>query len=156
VERVAVVYQPGIADARALATRCAEYVAGRGREAVLYSSWDLEPEVPTDGLSLAIAFGGDGSTLRIARWLARAEVPILGVKMGRLGFLAELQPAELFDRLDPYLDGDYWLDVRSMLQAHLLPPEGDEAATDDELGEAGTGQQAGRGATVSPPATPSP
>jgi NAD+ kinase len=76
--------------------------------------------------------------------------------MGRLGFLAELQPAELFDRLDPYLDGDYWLDVRSMLQAHLLPPEGDDAATDAGPGGGSAGQQAEGGATVSPPATPSP
>ena len=102
----------------------ADHVTRRGREPVLYSSWDLGPDVPSDGLALAIAFGGDGSTLRVARWLARTEAPIVGVKMGRLGFLAELQPGELFDCLDPYLAGDYWLDVRCMVEAELLGAPG--------------------------------
>ncbi len=127
-QRVAIVYQPGIPDAQKLAQRCAQYVAQRGHEPELHSSWSLGPEPPDEGLALAIAFGGDGSTLRLARWLARTQVPIVGVKMGRLGFLAELQPADLFDSLDPYLAGDYWLDERSMLQATLLPALSPHAA----------------------------
>jgi NAD+ kinase len=122
VERVAVVYQPGIADAQTLAERCAASVAARGYEATLYSSWDLGPVVSTAGLTLAITFGGDGSTLRVARWLAGTAAPIVGIKMGRLGFLAELLPEELPDNLAPYLAGDYWLDVRTMARAELLPP----------------------------------
>ncbi len=122
MERVAVVYQPGIADAEALAERCAEHVVRRGHQAQLYSSWDLGPALATDGLTLAITFGGDGSTLRVARWLAGTAAPIVGVKMGRLGFLAELLPGELPDSLDPYLAGDYWLDVRTMARAEVLPP----------------------------------
>ncbi len=121
--QVAVVYQPGIADAEALAGRCADHVARHGLEPRRYSSWDLGPGIPTEELTLAIALGGDGSTLRVARWLAAVEVPIVGIKMGRLGFLAELQPADLFASLDPYLAGDYWLDVRTMLEADLLPPD---------------------------------
>jgi NAD+ kinase len=124
VERVAVIYQPVLDDAKALAERCAEYVARSGRESQLYSSWDLGPALATDGLKLAITFGGDGTILRVARWLAASDVPIVGVKMGRLGFLAELLPGELFDRLDPYLAGDYWLDARTMLRAAMLPAHG--------------------------------
>jgi NAD+ kinase len=126
VDRVAVVYQPGIADAEALAACCAEYVVASGREVRSYSSWDLGPAVPGDGLALAITFGGDGSTLRVARWLEATETPIVGVKMGRLGFLAELLPEALPHNLAPYLAGDYWLDVRTMARAELLPaPESD-------------------------------
>ncbi len=121
---VAVIYQPVLADARPLAERCAAYVAARGKEARLFSSWDLGPTIPTDGLTLAIAFGGDGTILRVARWLAASSVPIVGVKMGRLGFLAELQPADLFGGLDAYLAGDYWLDARTMLRAEPLPAPG--------------------------------
>jgi NAD+ kinase len=129
VDRVAVVFQPGIADAEALATGAAEHVARRGCEPALLSSWDLNPATPANGLALAIGFGGDGSTLRIARWLARGQVPIVGIKMGRLGFLAELQPEDLFGGLDPYLAGDYWLDERTMIQAELLAAPGGDAAT---------------------------
>jgi NAD+ kinase len=124
VERVAVIYQPVLDDAKALAERCADYVARSGREAQLYSSWDLGPALPTEGLKLAITLGGDGTILRVARWLAASDVPIVGVKMGRLGFLAELLPGELFDCLDPYLAGDFWLDARTMLRAEMLPAGG--------------------------------
>ena len=125
MNRVAVIYQPVLVDARSLAERCVEHVMARGHQTELFSSWDLGPDVPTTGFTLAIAFGGDGSLLRVARWLAASEVPIVGVKMGRLGFLAELLPDDLFARLDPYLAGDYWLDVRTMLQAEVLPAPGD-------------------------------
>ncbi len=151
--RVALVYQPGIANAQALATRCAEYVAPRGHEPVLHSSWDLGPNVPSAGFELAITFGGDGSTLRVARWLALTEVPIVGVKMGRLGFLAELQPGELFDCLDPYLAGEYWLDVRRMVEAELLGAPGADAAPSATPARAAPGRQAGEPADgLGPPA----
>ncbi len=161
MDRVALVYQPGIADAEALARRSADYVAGRGHEPVLHSSWELGPDMPSDGLALAIAFGGDGSTLRIARWLARSEVPIVGVKMGRLGFLAELLPGELVGCLDPYLAGDYWLDERTMVEADLLAAPGADAAPtatpvdvapEGLAGVAATGRREGGG--VPPTALP--
>jgi NAD+ kinase len=117
VERVAVVYQSLQPEAEPLARRCVEYLDTRGFAAVLLSSWDVGPALQADGWRLVITFGGDGTILRVARWLARAAVPIVGVKMGRLGFLSELQPAQLFHGLDPYLQGDYWLDVRTMLRA---------------------------------------
>jgi NAD+ kinase len=130
-----VIYQPRRADTQPLAERCVEYVASRGRPTRLLSSWDLDPGESTAGLDLAIAFGGDGSLLRVARWLAASDVPIVGVKMGRLGFLSELEPADLFAGLDPYLAGDYWLDVRSMLRAEHLPGDGPaiEPAADLQL-----------------------
>jgi NAD+ kinase len=121
---VAVIYQPMRADTMPLAERCAAYVSGHGRPVRLYSSWDLGPSKDTTGLGLAIAFGGDGSLLRVARWLADSQVPIVGVKMGRLGFLSELTPDDLFEGLDPFLAGDYWLDVRTMLRAERLPGNG--------------------------------
>jgi NAD+ kinase len=121
---VAVIYQPRRADTEPLAERCAEYLAQRGQPTRLLSSWDLGPDESATGLDLAIAFGGDGSLLRVARWLAACDVPIVGVKMGRLGFLSELQPTDLFESLDPYLAGDYWLDSRTMLRAERLPGDG--------------------------------
>lgn len=131
MERVAVVYQSRHPEAEPLARRCAGYLDGRGFAAALLSSWDVGPALRADGWRLVITFGGDGTILRVARWVARAEVPIVGVKLGRLGFLSELHPAQLFDGLDPYLQGDYWLDTRTMLRA---TPEGAASAPgSDEL-----------------------
>jgi NAD+ kinase len=118
--QIAVIFQPVLAEARPLAERCAHYVSKRGHAALLLSSWDLGPETRQPEITLAIAFGGDGTILRVARWLTSRSVPILGVKLGRLGFLAELLPNDLPTGLDPYLAGDFWLDSRAMLRADLL------------------------------------
>ena len=118
--RAALVYQPMVEAALELARRCEEPLAARGLEPSILSSAELTPDARSDDLQLALAFGGDGTILRTARWLAGAEVPVIGVQMGRLGFLAELLPSEIPSRLKPYLEGDYWLDRRSMLEAELL------------------------------------
>lgn len=66
---------------------------------------------------LLIAFGGDGTIVRTARVTAGHDLPILGVNLGRLGFLAELEPAELPEKLGALVAGTYWLEERAMLHA---------------------------------------
>lgn len=56
---------------------------------------------------LALVFGGDGAILRAARQMAYRQVPVLGVNMGRLGFLADIQPADLDCCLGQVLAGEY-------------------------------------------------
>jgi len=78
-----------------------------------------EPEKKENfaGTDIAIVFGGDGSFLRAARRLHGCEVPVVGVNMGKLGFLAELSEAELRERLDDILSGKLKPVRRLMLQA---------------------------------------
>src|SRR5690606_8770931 len=52
------------------------------------------------------------------------DVPVLGVNRGRLGFLADIGPAEVLDRLDQVLAGDYVQDRRAMLNADLIDAQG--------------------------------
>jgi NAD+ kinase len=73
---------------------------------------------------MAVSFGGDGTTLRAARWAAFAQAPIIPVGMGTLSFLAELQPDEIEGSLDPYLAGEFWRDERAMLRVDV----GDQTA----------------------------
>ena len=68
---------------------------------------------------LAIVVGGDGTMLHAARSVIPHVVPVLGVNMGRLGFLAELSPAELMQRLPDVLDGRCRIEERTMLQAQV-------------------------------------
>ncbi len=63
-----------------------------------------------------VVLGGDGSMLRAGRLSAPYGVPVLGVNLGRLGFLAEVQPGEWRDILTRVLAGDYWLEERMMLR----------------------------------------
>lgn len=76
-----------------------------------------KPKADYEGTDAAIVFGGDGSFLRAARWLGGYEVPIVGVNLGKLGFLAELAEDELHETLDDILAGRLRPVKRLMLQA---------------------------------------
>lgn len=72
---------------------------------------------------LIIVLGGDGSIMDAARNAAARGTPILGINMGRLGYLAELEMSEL-DLLDPVMEGNYRLDTRTMLNAEVISATG--------------------------------
>ena len=69
------------------------------------------------GLDLVISVGGDGTLLRAAVLADRAEAPLLGVNVGRLGFLTECEPAEAPSVLDDFLAGRLEVDERTALLA---------------------------------------
>ncbi|NLG74611.1 MAG: NAD(+) kinase [Xanthomonadaceae bacterium] len=81
------------------------------------------PETELGGrVDLIVAVGGDGTMLHAARLASPQGVPVLGVNRGRLGFLADIGPADVRQRLDEVLQGDYVRDRRAMLQARILSP----------------------------------
>ena len=67
-------------------------------------------------LDLWITLGGDGTMLRSGHLCGPQGVPILGINMGNLGFLTEIQRGEWEEALLRLLDGDYWLEKRMMLR----------------------------------------
>ena len=69
------------------------------------------------GSDILISLGGDGTILRLARQVAEKGTPILGVNLGKLGFLAEVSVDDLDDCLTEVLRGDYFVVERMMLQA---------------------------------------
>jgi NAD+ kinase len=79
------------------------------------------PDPSLRGCDLVIVLGGDGTIVHAARLSAHMSVPIVGVNFGRVGFLAEMEPDEMFSKLPLYLDGDpsVWIDRRAMLNAIL-------------------------------------
>ena len=66
---------------------------------------------------LIIVLGGDGSLLGAARMLARYYVPVLGINRGRLGFLTDILPDEIEQRVGAVLAGEYLLEKRFLLNA---------------------------------------
>jgi NAD+ kinase len=84
------------------------------------SSWD-DPaaQEKIEGTDLIVCLGGDGSMLWAARAVVPHPVPILGVNMGRLGFLAEIGPQELMEKLPRVLAGAGRVEQRAMLQAQI-------------------------------------
>lgn len=65
--------------------------------------------IPDATADLMVVFGGDGSILRAARQMGFAQLPVLGVNLGRLGFLAEIQPEDLDEILPQIVAGEYWV-----------------------------------------------
>lgn len=63
-----------------------------------------------------VSMGGDGTFLKAAGRVGAKEIPIIGVNMGRLGFLADVSPSEFDDCLEAIGKGNYWVDNRKMIQ----------------------------------------
>jgi len=73
-------------------------------------------QLPTS-CDMVIVFGGDGTFLSIARQMIWKSVPILGINLGRLGFLTEVKVEETFETLEAVLKGKYQVQERAMLEA---------------------------------------
>lgn len=112
---VGITFNPHIPAARGLATKLRDAIKARGIDVTL----DDEDEALTSlaDSDLVICLGGDGSVLRCARQVQIHGTPILGVNLGRLGFLTELDGSQVLDRLDDVLSGRGRIEERSMLRA---------------------------------------
>ncbi len=79
--------------------------------------WD---ELTKMEFACTVVLGGDGTLLRAAKQLAPLDVPILGVNLGHLGFLTEVEVPELYASLTAVLRGEYVLDRRHLLRAQVI------------------------------------
>ena len=70
--------------------------------------------------SVVITAGGDGTILRAARAAAPHSIPILGINMGRVGFMTEVTKGEALAKVPAYLDGEQRVEERMMLQASVI------------------------------------
>lgn len=77
-------------------------------------------EVIAANCNLVIVVGGDGTLLHAAHSLIQNDIPMLGINLGHLGFLAEISPDEIEIQLDQIFAGNYLVEQRFVLQASLL------------------------------------
>jgi NAD+ kinase len=75
-----------------------------------------------------VVLGGDGTLLRAARAVIQVDVPLLGVNLGKIGFLSKVEALELEPVLGKLVAGDYTLDPRMALEARILPAGRDEGS----------------------------
>lgn len=124
-ERIGILYHPKKPESRQLAEEIGEFLRLDGsREIWLESAWEQEATMAhLPHVDLLVTLGGDGTLLRAARMGARYDVPMLGVKMGRLGFLAEVQPTDWQGPLQRMLGGDYWIEQRLMVRVRVERPD---------------------------------
>ena len=79
-----------------------------------------EKEEMPEKVDIVVVFGGDGSFLKMARQMVSRSVPILGVNLGRLGFLVELAEEGVLDALNSINNGDFRLQERSLMEASVV------------------------------------
>lgn len=126
---------PHHARAKAVAERAAEWLERAGvsvrvpadAAAVTGLERFAASEGFAAGLSFAVSLGGDGTMLRTIDLVGAEGVPVLGVNMGHLGFLTEIDPEHLERGLDRVLSGDYLVSERMVLSVTVTsegPAEG--------------------------------
>jgi NAD+ kinase len=115
-----ILYHPKIAASQPLAVEIEAWLAQRGLTAWSASTWEEAAfSEALSSLDFLLVLGGDGSTLHAARLALPYKIPILGVNLGRVGFLSEAQPDNWREKLNKVIQGDYWIEERLMLHARL-------------------------------------
>jgi NAD+ kinase len=123
--RVGFAYNPTDPDARPVLERANAWCEANGVEA-----WDAAAEdreriaAMCPGSDLVCVLGGDGTFLRAVGGIGDHGVPALGVNLGRVGFLAKVEPNELERALGQVKAGDFVLDERFRIQATLVRGDG--------------------------------
>src|SRR5215208_3143019 len=114
----------------------AAYFGEKGIEAPHGSLYDeeLRKRVRRGEFDVLIVAGGDGSVLRAGNLCAASEVPILGVNLGKLGFLIQVERDEWREYFDKLLNGEAWIENRMMLHAEHTR-SGEELGSWDALNE---------------------
>ncbi len=123
IRRVAVFYHPRLPAARALADDLLDILAKISVKGWTRSAWDEEITSESVGdRDLLISVGGDGTMLRVSHLALPSGIPVLGVNMGRVGFMNELNPEEARDDLPGLLAEGGRIERRATLQAEIVPP----------------------------------
>lgn len=127
--KVGVVGNPRYADLKAVLRELAALAPARKlsllSEHSLVPLWEsVPPLLGQDMPDAVLTFGGDGTLLRGARLLGGHEVPILGINLGRVGFLTTATREQLPEALDALVSGRYVLERRLALQSTIISDEG--------------------------------
>jgi NAD+ kinase len=117
---VGLLQHPKIMASQDLCVTIADRLRGAGLDVHVSSAWDEKAaRLWLDRVDLLVTLGGDGTILRAARMAFRLGTPILGINLGRLGFLSEINPADWEQKLFAVIGGHYWLESRMLLQAEF-------------------------------------
>ncbi len=124
IKKIGILHHPRLPESLVTANLLADRLSQLGATPWLASVRDEEAisqQIPN--LDLLMTLGGDGTILRAARLAAPQGKPLLGVNMGQLGFLAELAPEEMLNKVPAILEGRFWMEDRLMLQVTSIRNE---------------------------------
>ena len=120
MKRIGILYHPRREKARDLGEKLEEFLSSRGVSSWRCSAWEEDRAKPqVEGTELILSIGGDGTILHSARIVTPLSVPILGINLGRLGFITEIDGDEVLSNLSELLKGKGWIEERAMLEAQV-------------------------------------
>ena len=120
LKRIGIVLNDRMAAATALASSLSQMLRGKGHDC-----WDSPAENDdklrelAGGTDLIVTVGGDGTILRTARHAVPAQVPILGVNMGNVGFMTEFNGSVAMEQVPRYLSSECWIEERAVLDVEV-------------------------------------
>ncbi|MCC6955320.1 MAG: NAD(+)/NADH kinase [Anaerolineales bacterium] len=116
---ILVVAHPELAEAIKQAEEITSYLQKQGIAAAcgLLTDQEIREAICKKNIDLFVALGGDGTMLRAGNICAPCNIPILGINMGKFGFLAEIRNEEWREVFPRLLEGDFWIEHRMMLRA---------------------------------------
>lgn len=137
--RIAILTNMGKDIGLVTAARAAELLGGRAelfmsRDCVLPNRKDityLPYERLWTSVDAAVVIGGDGTILSVASRCARNKVPVLGVNLGKVGFLTEVEPQDMASAAERLLTGDYETEERMLLKITINDEGGSYHALND-------------------------
>jgi NAD+ kinase len=121
-------------EAATLAERAAAWLAGEGHQSM--SALQPDGSVSVDGADLLVSLGGDGTLLRSVEAALAGGIPVLGVNIGRLGYLTQVEPAGLEAALAAFIAGSHQVEERMTLSVRVTGSGGEPVASRIALNEA--------------------
>ncbi|MFZ0544005.1 MAG: NAD(+)/NADH kinase [Candidatus Promineifilaceae bacterium] len=119
--RIIVLSNSAVPLGEQLAKEIEAWLTDQGIESCLVSTDSIDNfQESLEQFSLMVVLGGDGTTLKAARLTAPFDLPILGVNMGRVGFLSEATPTNWQEKLGQVIRNKHWLEKRLMLRAEVM------------------------------------
>ena len=127
--RVALLVHHERPEAAEVARRLERWLAERGHQVVLPAEDAraaglgglavAEAALNDEPLDLAVSLGGDGTMLRTVGLVAEAGTPVLGVNVGQLGYLTEVEPGEAIEAVEKVLAGDHGIEERMLVAVRV-------------------------------------
>lgn len=121
VERIGFAYNPTIEATVELAARASGWCKRRGIDEWRAQAGDMDAlrkELPTS--DALVVLGGDGTFLRAARAVAEVDVPLLGINLGKVGFLSKAEATDLEPVLEHIVAGEYRIDERLVIEGRIF------------------------------------
>jgi NAD+ kinase len=122
-----IVYHPLNEGALAVAGEIESFLLSRGLSVWLCSAWESDClKQNLSRMDCVVTVGGDGTILRTAQAVVPHAIPIIGINLGKVGFLTEIAPDAATEKIALLLDGGGWTDERVMLEAKLFDESNNE------------------------------